>query len=404
MSLFLKKKLITIPTLWGWLALFLLVFLILYLLLINTYNFLAIERPTSSDVLVVEGWIPEKGLKKAIEFYHTQNYKYMIITGVPITQWSFSSPYSNMADASAKSMRMMLFRDSIYTVSVPSAIVRDRTYSTAVALKMRMETGDIPNKDFDLYTVGAHARRSHLMFSMAFPNKKIGLITDTDDSYDPPIWYKTSYGFRIVSSELISYLYSRVFFFPNESNIRSLIITGRYIDSIQKTRFDKDNEFSDSLKSPLKLADIQLFRGLPYFEIAKYWKVKAHFVCDTTAPIFKMPTSTNRLPEYKKYGVLSFLIHDTLYHLTAFQNIDLLGKDPTLKYLFVPFKDKSNNTTSYGGGRYLDIKIPDKDTITLDFNLAYNPYCAYSDRWSCPIPPSENYLNVFILAGEKKYH
>jgi hypothetical protein len=328
----------------------------------------------------------------------------MVITGVPITQWSFSSPYSNMADASAKSMRMLLFRDSIYTVSIPSTIVRDRTYSTAVALKMSMETGDIPFKYFDLYTVGAHARRSHLMFSKAFPDFNIGMVTDTDDSYDPPVWYKTSYGFRIVSSELISYLYSRVFFYPVENEIRTMISNGRYADVIQKSRFSKDNEFSDTLTSPLKKSDIQLFRGLSYFQIDKKWNVTASFSLDTASPVFKMTTSTTRLPEYRKYGVLTFSINDSVFQLTAYQNMDLLKNNPDTKYLFVPFKDKSNNISSYGGGRFMDIEIPEYDTVSLDFNMAYNPYCAYADRWSCPIPPPENYLNVFILAGEKKYH
>lgn len=384
--------------------LILLPIIIVYLLFEHTYDYLAISRPTSSDILVVEGWIPEYGLKKAIDYYYKYNYKYMVITGVPITQWAFSSPYSNMADASARSMREMYFRDSIYTVSIPSTIVRDRTYTTAIALKMAMENGKIPDKDFDLYTVGAHARRSSLMFRLAFGNYKIGIVADTDISYTPDIWYKTSYGFRIVSSELISYLYSSVFFRPNEDEIRSEIRIGRDIDLIQKQRFSKDKEFSDSLRSPLLKSDIQLFRGLSYFLIQEKWKIKAKISIDTSSPIFKMPTSTARLPEYRKYALLSFKINDTLHDLTAFQNMDLLKKNPQSKYLFLPFKDKTNSISSYGGGRFIDLEIADNDSVTIDFNSAYNPYCAYSHKWSCPIPPPSNYLNTFVDAGEKKYH
>ncbi|MDG1428784.1 MAG: DUF1684 domain-containing protein, partial [Crocinitomicaceae bacterium] len=69
--------------------------------------------------------------------------------------------------------------------------------------------------------------------------------------------------------------------------------------------------------------------------------------------------------------------------------------------LFIPFRDKTSRHETYGGGRYLDVQIPDRDMMHLDFNLAYNPYCAYSHRYSCPIPPEENTLNVSILAGEK---
>jgi uncharacterized protein (DUF1684 family) len=71
--------------------------------------------------------------------------------------------------------------------------------------------------------------------------------------------------------------------------------------------------------------------------------------------------------------------------------------------LFLPFRDKTNGKTTYGAGRYLDISFPASDSIYLDFNKAYNPYCAYDDRWSCPLVPFENHLEVSILAGEKKY-
>jgi uncharacterized protein (DUF1684 family) len=73
-------------------------------------------------------------------------------------------------------------------------------------------------------------------------------------------------------------------------------------------------------------------------------------------------------------------------------------------YLYLPFKDFTNGESTYGGGRYLDFKMSDiqeNQTIIIDFNKAYNPYCAYSDGYSCPIPPSENHLQVFIEAGEK---
>ncbi|MBZ0243452.1 MAG: DUF1684 domain-containing protein, partial [Bacteroidales bacterium] len=87
-----------------------------------------------------------------------------------------------------------------------------------------------------------------------------------------------------------------------------------------------------------------------------------------------------------------------------FQNLDILEKNPDYKGLFVPFKDKTNGKISYGGGRYLDIEIPESAQLILDFNNAYNPYCAYNSKWSCPIPPYENHLKISICAGVKKYH
>ena len=70
-------------------------------------------------------------------------------------------------------------------------------------------------------------------------------------------------------------------------------------------------------------------------------------------------------------------------------------------FLFLPFKDLTNGKETYGGGRFMDILIPDTDKIILDFNKAYNPYCAFSHRYSCPLPPFENWLKTEIPAGEK---
>lgn len=403
MGLFFHRKEVYAPTFLGVILILIIGFSISFVLLRSTYPFLAQNAKPVSKVLVVEGWLPESGLKNAIDFYRQNDYKYMVITGVPITQWTYSSPFSNMADASKESMRRFYFRDSIYTAIIPNTILRDRTYATAIALKMTFEDWETQPENFDLYSMGAHSRRSYLMFRKAFPEMKIGLIADTDLSFDPDNWYKTSRGFRIVFSELISYLYSRLFFYPDESAFRESIIKGRYIDDIISSRFEKDRYFEDTLTSPLNKSDVEKFRGIDYFDVDFNFRVDATFETDTTENPFKMPTTTERQPLYRKYGTLSFMLNDTVYHLTAFQNLDLLKNKPDYKGLFIPFKDLSNSKLTYGGGRYLDIEIPEKERTILDFNKVYNPYCAYDERWSCPLPPPENYLKTSILAGEKKY-
>ena len=78
-------------------------------------------------------------------------------------------------------------------------------------------------------------------------------------------------------------------------------------------------------------------------------------------------------------------------------------KDEYKDYLFLPFTDLTNGDTTYGGGRYIDMRIPEKNTIILDFNQSYNPYCAYGGNYSCPIPPAENNLDIAITAGVKKF-
>lgn len=397
-------KNVLVPTAAGWLLILALFVAFFWFTLQSIYPFLSLTKKPVSDLLVVEGWLPDNGLREAIDYYRANGYKRMIITGIPITQWTYTSPHTNMADASAETMRRMLFRDTIYTVSIPSNIYRDRTYATAVALKMRFEEWGLPSKQpFDLYSMGAHARRSYNMFRKAFPDTPIGLLVATDMSFDPETWYKTSRGFRTVFSEWISYWYTALAFFPNEAEFRQRIILGRYADEIITHRLKKDNDLANPEKSPLKAEQIPLFEGLAYYYPDITFRVSARFEIDTTDQPFRMPTTTSRLPLYRKYGQIIFNIGDTSFVLTAFQNLDYLAANPDYNKLFIPFKDYTNGEETYGGGRYLDIDIPLSDTLWLDFNYAYNPYCAYSERWSCPIPPDENSLTVYIRAGEKNF-
>ncbi len=398
-----KQKMIWVPTLLGMLIIFISVVLVFILITKNTYSFLAPDVPPASKTLVIEGWIPESGLKKALDYYEANNYKYMIITGVPITQWTYSSPFSNMADASAGTMQQLFFRDTIYRAIIPSTVQRDRTYSTAIALKKLLPVWGISADTFDLFSMGAHARRSYLMFTKAFPNARIGLITDTDPSFDHNKWYASSRGFRTVFGELISYFYSFFLFRPNEQLTAQLITEGHYIDEITASRFKTDRYFGDTLTSPLGKDDIPAFRGLPYFPVDTLWKKQAEVKVDTSEVPFYMPTTTERLPLYRKYAILTFRHNDSVFTLQAYQNLDLKKKNPAYNSLFIPFKDLTNGEVTYGGGRYLDIEIPTGLHTHIDFNRAYNPYCAYHERWSCPLPPFENYLKTAVNAGVKKY-
>jgi uncharacterized protein (DUF1684 family) len=177
-----------------------------------------------------------------------------------------------------------------------------------------------------------------------------------------------------------------------------------YIEEMNKSRQQKDIEFADSTTSAFKAEERASFHGLNYFDPDPNYRMKLVFTVDTSTPVFKMPTNTDRTPNYRIYGHLDFVIHDTSCRLTVFQNMDYKDHPVYGGYLFVPFSDKTNGKESYGAGRYIDIPVPTGNTILLDFNEAYNPYCAYSDRWSCPLVPLENYLEVNIPAGEKKYN
>ena len=167
---------------------------------------------------------------------------------------------------------------------------------------------------------------------------------------------------------------------------------------------DKMNlDFADERTSPLSEQDLVDFKGLEFFPINSKFKVTAQLERVENGRTFTMKTTTDRLPTYKLYGIASFELQGQSYSLEIYQNQDLI-KDPEYKdYLFLPFTDETNGEESYGGGRYLDLEIPEEDFIVIDFNMAYNPYCAYNADFSCPIPPRANHLETEILAGVKSW-
>ncbi len=159
-------------------------------------------------------------------------------------------------------------------------------------------------------------------------------------------------------------------------------------------------EYKNPEKSPLSKEDLADFTELPFFPIDEKYQVKAHFERTPNEKPFQMATTTNRKPIYVKYGIARFKLKGKEYNLTIFQNLGLKSKEGFEDYLFLPFTDKTNGIETYGGGRYVDLRIPKiKDSIDIDFNKAYNPYCAYSHRFSCPVVPTYNDLKVRIPAG-----
>ena len=165
-----------------------------------------------------------------------------------------------------------------------------------------------------------------------------------------------------------------------------------------------NKEFADKEKSPLTDEDFKKFNGLDFFEINQELVVKAKFVKTPYQMPFVMPTTTDRKPIYVKFGEVHFTYQKEEFTLNVYQNQRLVS-DPQYKdYLFIPFTDYTNGESTYGGGRYLDFSIPNSTAVILDFNKAYNPYCAYNGTYSCPIPPKENDLPFKVEAGVKKFH
>jgi hypothetical protein len=165
-----------------------------------------------------------------------------------------------------------------------------------------------------------------------------------------------------------------------------------------------NKEYGTQEESPLTEEDFKTFKGLDFYPIDEKFIVEATFVRTPEEKIFKMKTTGTRTPEYVKYGQLIFSLDGQEFKLNLYQNIDLIKKEGFADYLFLPFSDLTCGKESYIGGRYIDMKIPKSDTVTIDFNKAYNPYCAYNHKYSCPIVPLENDLQIEIPSGVKKFH
>jgi len=171
-----------------------------------------------------------------------------------------------------------------------------------------------------------------------------------------------------------------------------------YMDSLQSWRnnYVKTHEL-------LKTEEEQAL--LRFYPLNPDYRVQCSFERISDGDWLQMPTSGTRSLMARKYGRLTFRLHDTTLHLFVYQLQFLLTKEATRNDLFVGFTDVTSAADTYAGGRYIDCVIGDihDGQIILDFNKAYNPYCAYTTGYNCPIPPKDNDLPVAILAGEKNY-
>lgn len=173
-----------------------------------------------------------------------------------------------------------------------------------------------------------------------------------------------------------------------------------YHDSVLQLREEHLQELMDSTTEVLTIEEIKHFAGLDYYPIEESFIIEAKFK-KKLGEAFEMPTSTDRKPIYRRYGYLKFKVNGVNNKLTVYMHVAPEGSEAEETFLFVPFRDATSGIETYGAGRYLDFEIPNSKVILLDFNLCYNPYCAYSIRYSCPIPPTENTLKIEIKAGEK---
>ena len=167
----------------------------------------------------------------------------------------------------------------------------------------------------------------------------------------------------------------------------------------------RENYKADFLKDPRSPLTESDLHHLDFFPPSAHARVTAIFKATPGDPPFEMPTYSGITRSYRKWGEATFLWRKDSITLSIYENLTLIANPLYKDYLFLPFKDATNGLTTYGGGRYLNMSKADTEdgVILIDFNKAYNPWCAYSDGYNCPIPPTENQILIPIDAGEKQY-
>ncbi|MHC8947771.1 peptide deformylase [Sphingobacterium hungaricum] len=175
-----------------------------------------------------------------------------------------------------------------------------------------------------------------------------------------------------------------------------------YSKEIEAYRQKKALDFSKNSFGPLRAENVSY---LAYYAPDENYKVQAKVEILENEVSFRMPTYDGTSNEYIRYALLHFELNGQPHTLTAYQSVSLFQNPAYITHLFLPFLDETNANETYAGGRYIDLdsKNISNNTIQIDFNTSYNPYCAYSSGYRCPQPPQENTLQTRILAGEKSY-
>ncbi|MBC5993680.1 DUF1684 domain-containing protein [Pontibacter cellulosilyticus] len=188
---------------------------------------------------------------------------------------------------------------------------------------------------------------------------------------------------------VLFYFFKDAFF--NEEN---------YTMPLLKEREDKDLSFRSKTNSPLNDEERRSFKNLVYYEPNLEYRIKAEVEPLPEQDTLLMPLTNGSYEPYLRYALAKFEVQNQPHQLTLYKKLSGEKKDQ----LFVPFTDKTNGFETYGGGRYLDVPFEEgAKTVTLDFNRAYSPFCAYNPEYVCPLPPKDNRLSIAIPAGEKTY-
>lgn len=164
-----------------------------------------------------------------------------------------------------------------------------------------------------------------------------------------------------------------------------------------KWQLAKNETFKGS-ESPLRPKEKTAFKRLSFFTPDTSFLVNARFELELEPKAFDMPTTANSFTKEVVYGRLYFSLKGVPQVLEVYR-----AHETQDDYLFLPFFDKTSGVSTYGGGRYIDLSYPLADSVLIDFNKAYNPYCAYNPKYACALVPAVNTLSVAVEAGEKRF-
>ncbi len=182
----------------------------------NIYTFLAQNSPVSSEIMILEGFLPDFAIGESMKIFNEGNYKLMIISGKKMIKGASLVPYENDGLYTAAILAKMGFDSTlIKVIGLENDVKQDRTYASAAAIMDWMSQNGLKPEAVNVVSLGCHSRRSRLLFEKAFDDEiKVGIISVPDIGYDPKVWWKSSYGFKIVLNELFALTYTYLFFRP----------------------------------------------------------------------------------------------------------------------------------------------------------------------------------------------
>ena len=202
----------------GWLLVTSVGLVAAYFAFLNIHPFLALTHRVNPNVLVVEGWIPRYAIRRGAEEFKTGSYQRIFTTGGPENgNGGYTNDYNTSASVGAEMLKKFGVPDDLVQMVPSRVIARERTYSSAVALRDWFREHNTPVHSINVLTEDAHARRTRLLYQEAFgKNVAVGVIAVSNPDYDSTQWWRYSDGVREVIGESIAYIYARFFFYPSE--------------------------------------------------------------------------------------------------------------------------------------------------------------------------------------------